>query len=537
MFNNQKDQLFTLIKSLNKSEKRNFKLYANRFQSGTDTKFIQLFDALDKLPEYDDTALLKKLKTVKKQHLANLKRHLYKQIMVSLRLIFIQKNIDIQIREQLDFARILYGKGLYMQSLKILDRIKKIAIEHHQDILHLEILEFRKLIEARHITRNWKIENEIEGLMEESDKRSMVTVSTSKLSNLNIIIHGYYIRFGHVKSAEDIIRVQQFYTAKTPSDLPWSRLTFFEKSNLYQSNMWFFYILLDFESSIEQTRQWINLFEVDGKMKEKDPDLYMRGYYYLLTFLYLMQDKEEFHYYLKRFENFEAHFGDQFNANSKMTAFTYLNLCRLNYYMLEHNYEKGKKLAIDIVQKVPEFQTSMDPQRFLLFNYKASYLHFACGEFEAAIQYLQPITAYKNDYLREDLLYNARLLQMMCHFEQNDYDFVANLIPSLQRSFKKSSEVSKLQICGLNLLKELIKAPPTTWKEVFSNYLTQTNLLMNDPFEKKAMVYLNIPDWIKSKIAQTLIKDLASKSQKLKDASDTNLSAQKIKVRQLENLG
>lgn len=535
MFNSQKDQLFTLVKSLNKSEKRNFKLYANRFQSGTDTKFIQLFDAMDKLQEYDEEALLKKLKSVKKRHLPNLKRHLYKQVMVSLRLIYIQKNIDIQIREQLDFARILYGKGLYMQSLKILERIKKIALEHHQDILHLEILEFRKLIEARHITRNWKIKNEIEGLMEESDKRSIVTISTSKLSNLNIIIHGYYIRFGHVKSAGDIIRVQQFYTSKTPSDLPWSKLTFFEKSNLYQSNMWFFYILLDFESCIEQTRQWINLFEVDDKMKEKDPDLYMRGYYYLLTFLFLLQDKQEFQYYLNRFENFVTHFGEQFNANSKMTAFTYLNLCKLNGWLLERQFEKGKKLAIELVDAIPHFQTNMDPQRFLLFNYKASYFHFACGDFEKAIEYLHPITTLKNDYLREDLLYNARLLQLLCHFELNDFELVTNLIPNLHRHFKRSSEVSKLQICTLNLLKELSKTPPSGLKQILSQYLLQMEQLKTDPFEKKATIYLNVPDWINSKLKQTLIKDLTPENQNLKIVRSSLSEFKKVRAGNLKN--
>ncbi|MCB0260334.1 MAG: hypothetical protein KDE62_11550, partial [Calditrichaeota bacterium] len=132
MFSTQKDQLFSLIKSLTKAEKRSFKLYANRFQSGTDSKFIQLFDVIDRLAEYDEQEVLKRLPEVKKRHLPNLKRHLYKQVLTSLRLIYIQKNIDIQIREQLDFARILYGKGMYMQSLRMLDRIKKIAVDHHQ---------------------------------------------------------------------------------------------------------------------------------------------------------------------------------------------------------------------------------------------------------------------------------------------------------------------------------------------------------------------------------------------------------------------
>ena len=59
---------------------------------------------------------------VKKQQLANVKAHLYKQILISLRLNPSHQNIRIQIREQLDFATILYHKGLYKQGLKILDK-------------------------------------------------------------------------------------------------------------------------------------------------------------------------------------------------------------------------------------------------------------------------------------------------------------------------------------------------------------------------------------------------------------------------------
>jgi len=191
--NGQDDQLISLINSLTKAEKRNFKLYVNRLQSKSDVKFVQLFDVVHKLDEWDDLVILKKLPTIKKAQLANLKRHLYKQILISLRLIHIQKNIDIQIREQIDFAKILYGKGLYIQSLKLLDRIRQTAEDNHQDLLHLEILEFQKVIEERHITRSRQTENKVESLIEASYERSKGIHNSSKLTNLKIEIHGFYI--------------------------------------------------------------------------------------------------------------------------------------------------------------------------------------------------------------------------------------------------------------------------------------------------------------------------------------------------------
>jgi hypothetical protein len=125
MPNRSADTLFQLIKSLEKSEKRNFKLYVKRNTPGGDLKFIQLFDALDGMKEYDEAALLQKNKSIRKQQLSNIKAHLYKQILASLRIIRDENNIDIQLHEQMDHARILYNKGLYLQSLKLLDRMKE----------------------------------------------------------------------------------------------------------------------------------------------------------------------------------------------------------------------------------------------------------------------------------------------------------------------------------------------------------------------------------------------------------------------------
>ena len=147
MPNRSADTLFQLIKSLEKSEKRNFKLFVKRNTPGGDLKFIQLFDAFDGMKEYDEASLLKKTKTIKKQQLSNIKAHLYKQILASLRIIRDENNIDIQLHEQMDHARILYNKGLYLQTLKLLDKMKEMAKTHHQLTYLQQVLFFEKKID------------------------------------------------------------------------------------------------------------------------------------------------------------------------------------------------------------------------------------------------------------------------------------------------------------------------------------------------------------------------------------------------------
>src|SRR5215468_9684482 len=183
MPNRSTDALFQLIKSLEKSEKRNFKLYVQRNSSSEELKIVQLFDALDKLNEYNEEQLLRKNKSIKKQQLSNIKAHLYRQILSSLRLIKDENNIDIQLHEQMDHARILYNKGLYHQSLKILEKMRELATTYHQ-ITHLQqILFFEKKIEALYITRSMK--DRADQLSADSDTTNAQLSLISKLSNLS----------------------------------------------------------------------------------------------------------------------------------------------------------------------------------------------------------------------------------------------------------------------------------------------------------------------------------------------------------------
>ena len=59
MIKHQKDRLFQLIKSLSKSEKRQFKLYVGRLGVNTDSKFLNLFNFLDKATNTKSLPFLK----------------------------------------------------------------------------------------------------------------------------------------------------------------------------------------------------------------------------------------------------------------------------------------------------------------------------------------------------------------------------------------------------------------------------------------------------------------------------------------------
>src|SRR6202012_2504958 len=239
MPNRSSDVLFQLIKSLEKSEKRNFKLYIKRNSSSEDLKSIQLFDALDKMDEYDEVQLLSKNKNIKKAQLSNIKAHLYREVLSSLRLIRNDENIDIQLHEQLDYARILYNKGLYLQSLKTLARIKEMAKAHNQVTYLLQVLFFEKTIEGLHITRS--MQDRADQLAAEVDGANDRLRLISQLSNLSLQLYSWYIRNGVARNEKDESAVQKYFEKSLPADHNECQ-GFYERLYLYQSYCWYAFI-------------------------------------------------------------------------------------------------------------------------------------------------------------------------------------------------------------------------------------------------------------------------------------------------------
>src|SRR3569623_1140481 len=187
MPNRSTDTLFQLIQSLERSEKRNFKLYMTRNSASGDLKVIQLFDALDKMKHYDEEQLLVKNPSIQKQQLSNLKAHLYHEILVSLRLLNQDENIDLQLHEQLDFARLLYNKGLYYQSLRILEKIKDQARANNQVTYILQVLFLEKKIEALYITRS--MQDRADKLCAEVDEVNKRVEMIGSLSNTSLQLY------------------------------------------------------------------------------------------------------------------------------------------------------------------------------------------------------------------------------------------------------------------------------------------------------------------------------------------------------------
>jgi hypothetical protein len=348
MANHQKDFLFVLIKSLSKSEKRQFKIFASRLETSSNTKFIELFNILDKSEVYDEKLILKS-GSIKKVQLSNLKSYLYKQILVSIRLNIPSQNMRYQLREQIDFATILYNKGLYKQSLKILDKTKQQALENDEKHMAYEIVEFEKLIESQYITRS--IQGRADELAVQAKELNYRNTISSKLSNLSLQLYGIMLKTGYVKSDDEYQHIDDYFNkhiAKFDED----KFGFREKYWYYNANLWRSFLVQDFLSCYKFAHKWVTLFYDNPSMIYLNPVFFLKGNHYLLESLFMLKYKTNFKKYLVQLE--ETIHDPKFPVNDNIASLSFLYLYnnKLNYHILEGSFAESEYLIPEVLYKM-----------------------------------------------------------------------------------------------------------------------------------------------------------------------------------------
>tara|TARA_B100000989_G_scaffold251840_1_gene199913 strand:- start:3387 stop:4958 length:1572 start_codon:yes stop_codon:yes gene_type:complete len=509
MTNQLKDNLFVLIKSLTKSEKRQFKLYVGRIDSNENSKFLKLFNLLDKMYFYEENIILKS-KIVSKLQLSNLKAHLYKQILISLRLNPQHKNIKLHIRGQIDFATILYQKGLYKQSLKILDKAKSFALKYDENASAYEIVEFEKLIESLYVTRS--LSNRTNELVSQTNKLRNQNQIYSDLSNISLQLYEKLIKAGYAKSDEESKQINNFFKKKI-KNFKINNLGFRETLIYYQIWVWYSLLTQDFLSSYKYASKWIDTFNKSPEMISIHPVFYLKGYNFLLEALALIKYPSKFKESLKNLISVvdDKSFPKNQNLNALIFIYKYNNL--FNLYVLEGDFKDSLSIIPEVLIGIDENKNFIDHHHIMLLYYKIACMYFTVDDFDNCIKYLGLIINNKNIKMREDLQCFTRILNLIAHWEAgNDYN-LDKIIRDTYNYLQKMNDLHEVQKTILKYLNGLENIYPGEIKGFLRNLHKELIKFEDDPYEKRAFLYLDILSWLESKISskplQIIIKEKA----------------------------
>ncbi|MGC6422452.1 MAG: hypothetical protein ACON47_03425 [Flavobacteriaceae bacterium] len=504
MTNEPKDNLFSLIKSLTKSEKRQFKLFVGRMGSNSDSKFLNLFNLMDKSDRYNESIILQK-GIVTKQQLSNLKAHLYKQILISLRLNPVHKNARVQIREQLDFATILYQKGLYRQSLKLLEKAKTTALRQEEKYVAYEIVEFEKIIESQYITRS--LSNRTDTLVMDAEMLVAHNVLSSQLSNLSLRLYEKLIKAGYAKSDDEFREITKFFYENLPK-VNMDQVGFREKLWFNKAHVWYGFLTQDFLSSYKHALKWVELFDQQPDMIPLNPVFYLKGYHYLLESLSLIKYPGKFKEVLNKMEAVTQ--SDIFPKNENLDSliFLYQFSNRFNLLFMEGNFDLAAKMIPEVLDGIAKHQNRIDPHHIMVFYYKIACVYFGQGAHEDCILYLNKIVSNKHLKMREDLLCFTRVLNLVAHYEAG-FDY--HLETHMRETFKfliKMDDLHEVQKAMIRFVKKLSNIYPHELKAAFKEFHEELSVFESDPYERRSFLYLDILSWLESRIENRSVAEI-----------------------------
>jgi len=504
MPNRSPDELFQLIRTLEKAEKRNFKLFMSRSAATDGSKTLQLFDALDGMDAYDEELLLRRHRGIAKQQLSNLKASLHRQVLTSLRLLRDEDNVDIRLHEQLDHARILYNKGLHQQGLKALARTKELARSHHQLTFCLQALILEKKIESLHITRSFG--DRAEELSREVEELQDRIVRIGRLSNLALRLYGWYIQRGQVRDPAEEEALRTFYRGHMPPDAG-GVAGFYEELYLHQCQAWYGFIAQDLLLYYRSCRRWVDLFSREPQMRKVEAQQYIKGMHNLLNAHFTLHNAAGFMDSLQRFEAFSASAEAQMTLNNRVQTFVYLQLARINRHYMEGTFREGLSLVPDIEAGLEAYAMQIDRHRELVFYYKIACLYFGSGDRDATIRYLTRIIHGKAD-LRADLQCYARLLHLIAHYEEGNYAILESLIKSTYRFMGRMRNLNAVEQRILAFLQRTFHKDPRSIEPDLRALRGELVRLEKDPHARRSFIYLDFIAWLDSAIRRVPVQDV-----------------------------
>ena len=500
----QKESLFRLIKSLSKSEKRQFKLYVNRLESNTDKKFIALFDLLDKMLVYDEQKIANS-KIVKREQFSNVKSHLYKQILVSLRLSISSANKRLQLREQLDYVYILYNKGLYEQSLQMLQRVKAQAIKLDERATEFQAIEFEKAVQTQYLSKtDFDYVSEI---ATQSTQIASHNEITAKLSSLALLLYAKNVHYGYVKNDKEFRDITTFFESHI-EEIDLDNAGFSESFWYYKSHLLYSILVQDLLSAYKFANKWVELFYMSPDMIQLHPVFFIRGHQHLFEILYLLKYMSKFKIALERFESTLAQ--PSFPKNHNISPYIFMGRYnnKINFHFLEGSFDEAIPLIPDVLNGVVQHADQLDQHHIMVLYYKIACIYFGAGNLQKCIEYLQLIISDKSLRVHQDLMCFSRVLNVVAHYDAGlDYELETQ-VKQTYKFLLKMDELQAVQKEMIRFMRSLTDIYPNELKQAFRQLHASLKRFENDPYEKRSFLYLDILSWLESKIENRLIGEV-----------------------------
>ena len=471
----QRSFLFNLIKNMQMSEKRYFSIYANRHSAKTENKNLRLFQIIDELGEDDNAEIIKQLKKEKinTNFLSSDKNYLFNSILKSLNEYHNSKTNSLIIKDLIISIEILFYKGLFNESLKIIKYAEKLAKDIDHLVLILEILTWKKrcIGYASGIERAYEVNQEI-------------AYHTDLLSNFKEITllyyDGYMLKLRNESKSKEVIQKDHKVILNHPlmKDEAQAK-SFISKLYWYLIFIDYYFLLSDKDKEYEYLTKLIRHMESNSYYASENPLDYVSVYSRLFNNPVHKQSKKFFNSldHLRQFP-----FKSQLSFSKDMISqriFIITNIAELEWHIHFQKFAELEPKLEGITKELKTIITFIEPYYLIHFNYLLSLCLFSLGKSSMALDYVNYVLNHFKADNRPVFFSKIEVLNILLHVDLGNESLAGNLIAKLKR--KKQDSIHPVEMKLLQAIDSEMKSKRKN-KSPIREFIeeTATDLLKSD---------------------------------------------------------
>jgi hypothetical protein len=496
----KKDELGSLIFCLTKSEKRYFKLYAAR-HSKKENNYLALFEAVEKMGEYDSKKIEKKFTGTKLgSNLRVIKHQLYHLILKSMSAFHSSTTNSAELREQLSQIEFLVQKGLYAQTIKLLLKSKENAINSELFIPLLQIISIQKDL----IYKNTDIKTFEQSMKTLQEEECLVM---DQLNNYTIY-SGLIFNIFKAYSKEGIARdEEQFKTGKSVLE---NSLLKDEKQALSKRGLDMFYFLkgacLLYTGEIKEayifTSKRLTHLEKNRFIVEEDPYGFietLRQHTYVCTGLRKYKEAQSAIDQINDLPN-SVRADERLGIQLRVVGVSFP--LQLNLYKDKKDFSQASILANNVSESLERFDKMLNQYEVIPMIYGVSVVLCGDGKYKEALKWINLLLNDFKNAMRQDIYAFAKILEIIIHYELNNEELIEFITVSTKRHLSSRKKLFKIEKVFLdNMMKICIELDGQKRKNLFMNFHSELLETLKDQNQKRALQYFDLLSWVKNKIA------------------------------------
>lgn len=490
-------ELFDLIRSLTKSEKRFFKLHSS-LQAG-DKNYLRIFDAIDKQKAYDEEALKKQFaREPFIRHFPSEKNHLYKLIMKALRAYHSESTVSGILKQEIKNIEILYDKALYNECNKTLHRAKRIARENERFYYWFELLNWEKML-LEEAYESGEFTKDLDALIEEEreviEKLRNLAAYHILYSKINYVFRsGGYVRTEEERAMVEEISEHPLIKGKNTA------LSRRAATICYYTQGFCNWAKRDWATSFEKFARVKQILDENPLIKADLPKRYIRTVHYLVQCEIELGRFKEAREHIKLLRALETQDGFR-GIHIQVHVFnaSYLSELRL----CDRMGEQAK--ALELVQPVLAGMEDLGPRLHkeyeLEFYFSLATVHFGAGEVNRALFWLNKVLNDPEPTLRQDIFTYARLFNLVVHYELGNFDLLEYIVRSTHRFLSKKQRAHQMETLLIDHVKRLGRATDASVKRDLHRSLRDgLRKVLEDPSEGLSLKYFDFLAWANAKV-------------------------------------